>query len=371
MKKFFGLALSALLLVACSEQPGYQISGTVLNEGLNGEYVYLYTYGADAVALDSALVENGTFSFKGVQDEPEMRELRFSQETIEGKITRGTVPLFIATFILENGKLIAVLGGEKPGVTGTLENDAWTALLQETKTMREGFQTLSDAMKSEDKEVVAAAEKKYEDISNQISGLTAKYIKDHPDWLSAAKQLYDNRHSLEEGVRRELLASSTHKFKSFPGIDRMIEHLEVLEKVAIGKKFTDIEMPDTKGKTVKLSDYAGKGKVVLVDFWASWCPPCRADMPHLVELYKQYKNKNFEIVGVSLDRTADAWEKGIKDLNITWPQMSDLKYWQSEGAAIYGVNSIPHTVLIDKDGTIIGKNLRGETLDKKLEEILK
>ena len=119
-----------------------------------------------------------------------------------------------------------------------------------------------------------------------------------------------------------------------------------------------------------MSDYAGKGKVVLVDFWASWCGPCRQEMPNVVKVYNQYKDKGFEIVGVSLDQTEEAWKKGIADLGITWPQMSDLKYWQCEAAAIYGVNAIPHTVLIDKDGTIIERNLRGEKLYERIAELL-
>ena len=94
-------------------------------------------------------------------------------------------------------------------------------------------------------------------------------------------------------------------------------------------------------------------------------------MPHLVELYKQYKNKGFEIVGISLDSKPEAWAKGVKDLNITWTQLSDLKGWQNAGAALYGVNSIPHTVLVDKDGTIIAKNIHGEEIDAKLQEVLK
>ena len=129
-------------------------------------------------------------------------------------------------------------------------------------------------------------------------------------------------------------------------------------------------MQTPEGKTVKLSDYVGKGKVVLVDFWASWCGPCRREMPNLVEAYAKYKNKNFEIVGVSLDQSADAWKEAIKKLNITWPQMSDLKGWQNEGAQLYAVNSIPHTMLVDADGTILARGLHGEKLQTKLEEVL-
>ena len=109
----------------------------------------------------------------------------------------------------------------------------------------------------------------------------------------------------------------------------------------------------------------------MVDFWASWCPPCRAEMPKLVELYKQYSAKGVEIVGISLDKTNEDWVKGIKNLNITWPQISDLKFWDSEGAAIYGVSSIPHLMLLDKDGKILARGLNAEEATKKIEELLK
>lgn len=140
---------------------------------------------------------------------------------------------------------------------------------------------------------------------------------------------------------------------------------------AVGQKFTDFTMQTPDGKEIKLSDYVGKGKVVLVDFWASWCGPCRREMPNLVEIYKKYKSQGFEIVGVSLDRDAEAWKKGIEQLHITWPQMSDLKYWDCEGARLYAVSSIPHTVLIDGEGTILARGLHGEELQEKIAESLK
>ena len=143
------------------------------------------------------------------------------------------------------------------------------------------------------------------------------------------------------------------------------------KKTAVGTKFVDFEMQTPDGKSVKLSDYVGKGKVVLVDFWASWCGPCRREMPNLVEAYAKFKGKNFEIVGVSLDQDGAAWKEAINKLNMTWPQMSDLKFWQSEGAQLYAVNSIPHTVLIDGDGTIIARGLHGEELQTKIAEAVK
>ena len=145
----------------------------------------------------------------------------------------------------------------------------------------------------------------------------------------------------------------------------------LLRELVYGMKFTELEMNDLEGKPVKLSQWAGKGNCVLIDFWASWCGPCRQEMPNVVANYKKYHDKGFEIVGVSFDSKGDAWMKAVSELGMTWPQMSDLKGWESAGAKAYGITSIPASVLLDAEGKIIGMNLRGEALGEKLAEIYK
>ncbi|MCF8281619.1 MAG: TlpA family protein disulfide reductase [Bacteroidales bacterium] len=135
-----------------------------------------------------------------------------------------------------------------------------------------------------------------------------------------------------------------------------------------GGEAPDFTMNDTEGNPVKLSDF--RGKVMLVDFWASWCGPCRRENPHVVELYNHYHKKGFDVLGVSLDKSKEPWLKAIKDDGLVWNHVSDLKYWSNAAAQLYGVTSIPHTVLVGKDGKIIARNLRGEQLTAKLKEIL-
>lgn len=361
MKKYLCLAASAALLMACSEKPGYQITGTVSEPAADGKYVYLYTYpyNEENAPLDSALVQNSSFQLKGTAAAPALRVL----------VLPGEEKPRTGVFVLENAPLTATIEKEAY-VTGSLENDMFSRLKKEITELNAQTKALAADLKSEDKEVVAAAEAKYDELDNAITAKSKAYITANPDKQTAAIAFYNMRYNLNEDEQNEIVANADSAFKAVPGIDKMIAHLDVLKNVAVGKTFTDFEMPDAKGKMQKLSDYVGKGKVVLIDFWASWCPPCRREMPNLVAAYKQYKNKGFEIVGISLDSKADAWAKGVKDLGITWPQLSDLQGWKNSGAALYGVNSIPHTVLVDKDGTIIAKNLHGEELDAKLKEVL-
>jgi len=372
MKKMAFLLVCSWLFVACNEQPGYVISGTVDRADLNGKYVYLYNVGEiETTLLDMVVVENGAFNFKGQQDEALLGMLRFNNDDVPPqRVNPEEDSPYSVTFILENGKLNADLS-ELSLVTGTTENNDRSALRNELKALREKMDQLEKEMESEDSDIATSAGIQYDEIDNQVTDIVSTYIRNHPDKLSVAKLLVDFRYFLSDETKGDALNQAGEQFKVIPGIEQMIEHQKILDKVAVGKKITDFEMADVNGKMRKLSEFAGNGKITLIDFWASWCPPCRREIPHMVEVYKHFKDKGFEIVGISLDNNKEAWVKGIADLNITWPQLSDLKYWQNEGAALYGVTSIPHTVLVDKDGTILVKNLHGNALDAKLAEMLK
>ena len=135
-------------------------------------------------------------------------------------------------------------------------------------------------------------------------------------------------------------------------------------------QFTHFDMMGADGKMHNTSDYVGKGNYVLVDFWASWCGPCRAEMPHVKKAYEAFKDKGFDILGVSLDNKEEAWKGAIKQMELNWNHVSDLKGWKCEGAVMYGVRSIPYTMLIGPDGSVVATNLRGQALYNKLEELL-
>jgi len=146
-------------------------------------------------------------------------------------------------------------------------------------------------------------------------------------------------------------------------------YLEALKNTLPGKKSPSITQLDLNGEPYALSDI--KGKYVLIDFWASWCPPCREENPKLVKTYAEFKDKNFEILGVSFDREFDAWAKAVKDDNLTWKHVSDLQGWNNSAGQAYGVKAIPQNILVDPEGKVIARNLHGEDLNNKLRELLK
>lgn len=210
--------------------------------------------------------------------------------------------------------------------------------------------------------------KKFKDQASETKrvSLVKKMIEDNPSSPTCVffievlntEEYYTYHEKLSEGVK---------KYNNSKIVKDFITKTENVKKLSVGGIAPDINLKNPDGKSVKLSSL--RGKYVLIDFWASWCGPCRSENPNVVRLYDKYNSKGFEIYGVSLDRDRNSWIKAIEKDNLTWTQVSDLKFWKSEGAKLYNVSSIPHTVLLDKEGKIIAKNLRGSSLEKTLEEI--
>lgn len=346
MKIHFYIFVLFALFTSCNNSSEYTITGTVDKKALNGKYVYMYPYGVKTnTPIDSAYIENQKFTFKGVQDIPVLRVLEFDiYDVAPRRPVIGQNSPYNPVFVLEKGNLFADLS-EMPTVTGTPENDAWTILQKEIKKFHS----------NEESEIE----------------IVSKYIKSNPGKISAGKLFCDYLYSLDEPFAFNTIKKANETFKSAPGIEGAIAYLDKIEKVTIGKHFTDFEMSDTTGVTHKLSEYVGKENVILLDFWASWCGPCIEEMPNLQKTYDRFKDKGFEIVGISFDSRNDDWKNAIEKYNLNWLHLSDLKKWDNLASKLYTINYIPFTILIDKEGTIIAKNLKGEVLDQKLAEILK
>ncbi len=208
---------------------------------------------------------------------------------------------------------------------------------------------------------------------NQVNEQKLSFLRDilSKNASSPATLLFIDKLDIDEdmSVYQMVADGVSSKYPGFKLARDLKQRVEVEKKLAVGMLAPEIELPGPDGTIFKLSEL--RGKVVLIDFWAAWCGPCRRENPAVVKMYNRFKDSGFDILGVSLDRDRDAWLAAIEKDGLVWHQVSDLKFWQSEAAAAYGVKSIPHTVLIDRDGKIIARRLRGHELEKKLEEIFK
>ncbi len=205
-------------------------------------------------------------------------------------------------------------------------------------------------------------------IYEEQLSLVRSLVRDNKSDMIPAKYIADVMYSLSLEELKALLDPAAPYYSS-PELDRPKKLLAGMEQRAPGTKYTDLQMNDTDDRLASLSQWVGKGQYVLVDFWASWCGPCRQEMPNLVANYEKYHGKGFEIVGVSFDQKKEAWVNSIQKLGMKWPQISDLKGWKCAAAEIYGVSSIPSNILVGPDGTIVAMDLRGDEVGEKLKEI--
>ena len=358
MKKLFYLFIAGgTILAACNNSPSYKITGTA-QDIPNGDTVYIQEYtNGELIKVDSAIVNDGKFVFTGKQDSTVARYITFM---------KGDKRYF-TDFFLQNGDIKVVLGSES-SISGTKDNDTY-------QDFKNKFITLNNEMKAlymQAQKDTANGDKIMAEIEKKDSiGMQMVYntIYDNMDNAVGIYMLPQYADAFDLKQQSALLAKVPTKYASNPQIMKIKARIEVAEKTAVGEKYINFSMKTPEGNTVQLSDFISQNKYTLVDFWASWCGPCRAEMPVVVAAYNEFKSKGFSVVGVSLDEKLENWKEGIASLGITWPQMSDLQGWNSEGARLYGVNSIPATVLISQDGVIVARNLRGDELKNKLTEL--
>ncbi len=363
MRNFLLIAL-ILGISSCTTKPSYEVKlklataegKAYLSQRLKGEWV----------KLDSVALVNGEGSFNGIVKNPEIYYLSLNSKKEK------------LQFFIENAKITITGSADsllKAKVRGSKVQDELQAFQDKLDVLdKQGsdiYELSKEAGKAGNKakadSLMGLADKAFTEMDNQQK----QFIKANPASYVSPYLLSRVYYDMEADVLEGYLSGFDAKLDSVSTIVTLKERVNKLKLVAIGQPSPDFTMNDAAGIPVKLSDIYSKNEYTLIDFWASWCGPCRRENPNVVAVFNDYKTKGFGVFGVSLDSDKAKWEKAIADDHLTWPHVSDLKGWKNEAAALYSVNSIPGNLLVDKTGKIIGRNLREEKLRETIAGLLK
>lgn len=352
------------VIYAQAQSPVYKVSGRI--EDAEGIQLYLQkTNAGKLVNIDTALVSKGKFVFKtGSIEYPQMVYL--STADLKKRLS----------FFIENSEItIAGSLGNFAGskVSGSKTQDEFYTLSNAMKELNSKYyekkNAYQSALRTGNNNRADAISKEIKEIENEANQLPKDFIKSHPSSFVVPVILQSVSPSLSGSDLESIINSLDPAVAATPEIVYQKSRIEILKRVDIGQKAPDFTMNNQQGKPVSLYSLTGKN-LLLIDFWAAWCGPCRQENPNVVKVYSEFKDKGFDILGVSLDRTAADWNKAVTDDKLTWTHVSDLKYWDNATAKMYGVNSIPANFLLDKNGIIIARNLRGQDLYNKVKELL-
>lgn len=357
-KLLLSIVAASMTLAACNAQSGYKVTGTV--EGMpDGKAIIATVNGSTLDTLAKADVKNGSFEFTGNVSEPTGAYIMVIGQ-------RGAIP-----FMLENANITISAGQAGLTVTGSEGQKIYdqfmainAAAQQEAMKLQQEYQAANG-----DQAKIQAIQEAYAKLMTDVQAKETELIKANPDSYVSAFVIASGMGQMEYEQLKERYNLLGEKAKAGAQGKAIAAQIAKLESTAIGQIAPNFTITTPEGESISLYDI--KGKVKLIDFWASWCGPCRGENPHVVEIYKEYHPKGLEIFGVSLDNNKEAWVKAIADDGLVWKHGSDLKGWQSAPAQLYSVTGIPHTVLLDENNKIIAKNLRGDELKQKIAELLK
>jgi peroxiredoxin len=366
IKKIALTAIASVPALAFAQDSQYTVQGKI------GDYnapakVYVQYRKDGKTVVDSAVLNGGSFKFTG---------------------KTGTTPL--SGYILFNPKGTGLHSSEdyrslylEPGtITVTATDKIADAKIEGTKTnndnekynlaekpINDAYEALAAKRKTATPEQLSALNAEEKKIDDQDALVNKKFIQENPDSYVSLNALESYAYSADYVDIAPLFNNFSAAIKATEAGKKFAERLPKLKAVALGATAPEFAEADTAGKMISLSSF--RGKYVLIDFWASWCGPCRRENPNVVKAYNTYKGKNFTILGVSLDRpnAKDKWLAAIHKDGLTWNHVSDLKFWDSKAADLYAVRGIPQNFLLDPNGKIIGKNLRGEDLENKLAQL--
>ena len=363
MKKVIYLFI-AFVLFSCSSKPHYTVKGKI--EGSDSITFYLQKREAGkTISIDSAVSRKGSFTMKGGAVEyPQLVQL------VAGNTRKRTSLYLENSEITITGSLDSLF---KAKFSGSKTQDEYDNFIKSNKPLSDTYSKTvikyQAASQSGDVANLAILEKQLDSIQTEMINLQKNFVKTNPASYVTPSLLVNLSYEMEAEQIESMVNGLDTSIAALPQIKSLKERVTVMKAVAVGQKAPEFTMNDVNGSPVSLSSKIGS-KLLLIDFWAAWCNPCRQENPNVVKVYNEFHKKGFDVFGVSLDQKKEAWVKAIADDKLAWTHVSDLQYWNNAVAKIYAVNSIPANFLLDETGKIIGKNLRGQDLYNKVNEVL-
>lgn len=374
MKYLASLLVVLLPSLVFSQVANFKVQGK-LNDKVAGGKIYFNYRSTEGEVLDSLFTNHGEFEFSGTINGPQQATLLLDTNNTgfqEFVSTSDKIMFFLD--IDEEIRIESYETFKQAQITNSKINElhrAYKSLIAESiEKMRQinirYMQADPELQNNED--YIRKTEKEFAVVENELFRIQRKYITENPNSFFSLLALFEFLNVTEDMSELETMFSglsvalqNSERGKAFKN------QLKTRRLASIGDVAPEVVLPDMEGKTVSLSSF--KGKYVFLDFWASWCGPCRQENPFLVSTYRKYRSQHFEIVGVSLDKNRQDWLKAVKDDQLSWVQLSDLKAWGTAAATDYGIIGVPQNYLISPEGVIIAKNLRGEELEKMLAEL--
>lgn len=375
MRNTLFILVALVLFASCNSKPeGYTINGTLTGEIADGVAVYLKKSGVNnqLIEVDTAKTENGMFVFSGIKDMPEMHYILIDNH------------VGYAVAVLENGEIDIAAHKDSLGlakITGTVQNDFLNDYREKSKAVSMQAVNIQEDMKNAsmtgDTVLINSLREELNELREEYETFEIDYIKSHPNALISALLIDKamNTRTSDPDELQELYNTLAPEIKETDAAKKIIKSLDALKEredkakaTSVGAVAPNFSAPTPTGELLALNDI--KGKATLIDFWAAWCRPCRAENPNVLKVYNKYHDKGLSIIGVSLDKTAEAWKKAIEDDGLTWHHVSNIAYFNDAIAKMYNVDAIPAAFLLDENGVIVAKNLRGPALEAKVAELL-